>query len=169
MLDGAELRTGTEKDMYKKIVSAIWVVAFALLLAWPALGANNSTPVATPDSYSVNEDTTLSVSAPGVLSNDTDADGNSLSTVLVSNVTHGTLTLNSSGAFTYRAATNFFGTDSFVYAARDSARTSSPVVVTITINAVNDAPRATNDTYVLDSDTVLTVPEPGILGNDFDV
>jgi len=49
--------------------------------AWAA----NSAPVASPDSYTRYEDTTLSVSSPGVLGNDFDADGNSLSTVLVSN------------------------------------------------------------------------------------
>ena len=39
--------------------------------------AVNDAPVAVDDSYSVDEDTPLSVAAPGVLGNDSDADGDS--------------------------------------------------------------------------------------------
>jgi len=42
-----------------------------------------------------------------VLSNDTDPDGDALNAVLVSNVSHGTLTLNSDGSFSYTPATDF--------------------------------------------------------------
>src|SRR5439155_1283209 len=58
-------------------------------------------PVAVPDSYSTNEDTTVSVPPPGVLANDTDADGDALTAVLVTGPMHGTLTLNANGSFTY--------------------------------------------------------------------
>ena len=140
----------------------------ALLLGVRAALGANSPPVANPDSYAVNEDTTLSISSPGVLGNDTDAEGNSLSTVLVSNVTRGTLTLNSGGSFTYRPSTNYNGSDSFIYRARDSSGTSAPVAVSITINPTNDLPRATNDIYSANSDTTLSILVPGVLGNDFD-
>jgi VCBS repeat-containing protein len=143
-------------------------LVLALLLGLRAAFGANSVPVANPDSYTVNEDTTLSVSSPGVLGNDTDAENNSLSTVLVSNVTHGTLTLNSGGSFTYRPSTNYNGGDSFIYRAKDSSGTSAPVTVTITINPTNDVPRATNDTYAVNSDTTLNVLPPGVLENDFD-
>ena len=146
------------------------VIAVVWLCGAVVAGAANSAPVANPDSYTVNEDTTLSVSSgSGVLDNDTDADGNSLSALLVTNVARGTLTLNTSGAFTYRPATNYFGSDSFVYRARDSSSTSAPVVVTLTINSINDVPRATNDSYSVNSDATLDVAEPGVLANDFDV
>ena len=144
------------------------LIILALLLGLRAAFGANSVPVANPDSYTVNEDTTLSVSSPGVLGNDTDAESNSLSTVLVSNVTHGTLTLNSGGSFTYRPSTNYNGGDSFIYRAKDSSGTSAPVTVTITINPTNDVPRATNDTYAVNSDSTLNVVVPGVLGNDFD-
>ena len=45
--------------------------------------ATNEPPVAQNDSYSTDEDTPLVVAAPGVLANDTDADGNPLTAVLV--------------------------------------------------------------------------------------
>ena len=48
------------------------------------IAASNSAPVADNDSYSTNEDTTLNVSAPGVLDGDTDADGNPLTAIKVS-------------------------------------------------------------------------------------
>src|SRR6185437_12906686 len=46
--------------------------------------AVNDAPVAGSDSYTTAEDTPLSVAASGVLSNDTDVDGDALHTVLVS-------------------------------------------------------------------------------------
>ena len=54
----------------------------------------NDSPVALNDAYTINEDTILTVSAPGVLANDSDVDGDALGAVLVSNPAHGSLTLN---------------------------------------------------------------------------
>jgi VCBS repeat-containing protein len=102
----------------------------------------NDTPTATDDTYSATEDTALTVAAPGVLGNDSDPEGNALSGVLWSGPSHGTLTLNANGSFTYGPASNFNGTDSFTYRASDGTLTSSLTTVTITVNAVNDAPTA---------------------------
>src|SRR5437762_8413413 len=67
----------------------------------------NDAPVAAnDDSYTTPEDTQLTVSAPGVLANDSDVDGDALSAVLVSNPTHGTLTLNEIGSAPDRSALN---------------------------------------------------------------
>ena len=41
--------------------------------------------------------------------------------------------------------------------------------MTITVNPVNDAPVAVDDTYATDEDTGLNVAAPGVLGNDTDV
>ena len=46
--------------------------------------------MAVDDAYSVTENTTLTVPAPGVLGNDTDPDGDTLTAVLVSAPQHGT-------------------------------------------------------------------------------
>jgi VCBS repeat-containing protein len=100
----------------------------------------NRAPVAAADTYSTAEDTTLTVTAPGVLGNDSDPDGNPLSAVPAPS--HGTLTLNANGSFTYTPALNFAGTDSFTYRASDGTLTSGLTTVTITVNAVNDAPTA---------------------------
>ena len=119
-------------------------------------------------SYSTAEDTTLTVNAPGVLANDNDPTATPLSAVLVSGPSHGTLTLNANGSFTYTPAANFNGTDSFTYRASDGTLTSTPATVTITVTAINDAPTAADDAYSTAEDTALTVNAPGVLGNDSD-
>src|SRR5439155_240195 len=78
----------------------------------------NDAPVVVNDSYTTAEDTTLNIAAPGVLANDSDVDGDALSAVLVSGPTHGSLTLNSNGSFSYVPAANYNGPDSFTYKAR---------------------------------------------------
>ena len=131
--------------------------------------AANHAPVATNNSYNVNEDTVLNISAPGILGNDSDVDGDSLTAVLVSTVSHGTLTLTNNGGFTYTPTTNYNGSDSFTYKASDGQTNSSVATVTITINPVNDAPIATNDSYNVNEDTTLNISASGILSNDSDV
>ena len=129
----------------------------------------NDSPVAQNDTYNTPEDTTLNVAAPGVLGNDNDIDGDPLTAVLVSNVTHGALTLNADGSFSYTPDSNYTGTDSFTYKANDGTTDSNVATVTITVTSVNDSPVANNDTYGTNEDTVLNVPAPGVLGNDADV
>src|SRR5438045_8641433 len=76
----------------------------------------NDAPVAAnDDNYTTPEDTQLTVSAPGVLANDSDADGDPLSTILVTEPSHGTLTLNGDGSFSYMPALNFNDIDSASY------------------------------------------------------
>jgi len=48
-----------------------------------------------------------------VLANDTDADGDPLTAVLVTSAMHGTLALNADGSFSYTPAAGFSGADSF--------------------------------------------------------
>lgn len=77
----------------------------------------------------------------GVLSNDSDPDGDPLSAVLASGPANGTLALNANGSFTYTPGADFYGTDGFSYKARDGAGAeSAPASVTITVSAVNDPP-----------------------------
>jgi VCBS repeat-containing protein len=103
----------------------------------------NRTPTAAADAYSTAEDTRLTVAAPGVLANDSDPDNNPLSAALVSGPTHGTLTLNPDGSFTYTPAADYTGSDSFTYRASDGSLASDPVTVTLTVTAVNDTPTVT--------------------------
>jgi VCBS repeat-containing protein len=131
--------------------------------------AANSMPVANADTYCTNEDTTLNVVAPGVLGNDTDADGNPLTAILVSGPASGSLTLNANGSFSFTPATNASGTVTFTYKANDGSADSNAATVSITIAAENDAPVANADTYGTNENTTLDVVAPGVLANDTDI
>src|SRR5439155_7277357 len=86
----------------------------------------NHAPVAANDSFATDEDTPLVVlAAQGVLANDTDVDGNSLTAVVVTGPGHGVLTLNANGSFTYTPAADFNGSDSFTYRANDGQADSN--------------------------------------------
>src|SRR5207247_1621793 len=114
----------------------------------------NDAPVAVNDAYSVNEDTILTVAAPGVLANDADAEANPLTAALVTGPAHGTLAFNANGSFTYTPAANYNGPDSFTYKANDGALDSTAGTATITVTAVNDVPSFTKgaDQTVLEDD-----------------
>jgi len=124
-------------------------------------------PNAANDAYTVAEDGTLVQAAPGVLANDTDPDGDTLTASVSVQPANGTLTLAANGGFTYVPNANFNGTDSFTYAASDGSSTDT-AQVTITVTPVNDLPVANADAYSVSEDTPLTVAAPGVLGNDTD-
>jgi VCBS repeat-containing protein len=130
--------------------------------------AVNDVPVAAGDADTTAEDTVLTVAAPGVLGNDADPDGDPLTAVLVTPPSHGSLTLNANGSFSYTPMADFAGSDSFSYRASDGSLNSNPVTVTIAVTATNDTPAGVADAYTTAEDTVLTVPAPGVLGNDGD-
>ncbi|MEO6183664.1 MAG: Ig-like domain-containing protein, partial [Verrucomicrobiota bacterium] len=103
----------------------------------------NRAPAGTGEFYTVLEDQSLNTVSPGVLANDLDLDGDSLSAILVSTTSNGQLTLNSNGSFSYTPNQNFNGADSFTYKASDGNLVSSTVTVAITVSPVNDAPAFT--------------------------
>jgi VCBS repeat-containing protein len=132
----------------------------------------NVSPVAHNDSYNATEDTPLVVNAPGVLGNDSDSDGDSLTVdppSAVSGPSHGSLSLNANGSFTYTPNLNWSGTDSFTYTASDSTAHSTPATVEIVVSSGNDAPTAEDDCYNTGEDTPLVVAAPGVLANDSDI
>jgi PKD repeat protein len=107
-----------------------------------ATAAPNTPPVAESDAYATDEDVPLSVAAPGVLDNDTDVDGDSLTAAVVVDVTNGLLTLNLEGSFVYTPDADFYGEDLFTYVANDGVADSNIATVTITVDPVNDPPVA---------------------------
>ena len=132
--------------------------------------AANDSPVGTADNYTVSEDTTLTRTAStGVLANDTDTEGDTLTATLVTQPQHGTLTLNSNGSFSYVPTADYSGTDFFTYKVSDGTNESDPVTVTLAVTAVNDAPTSQTDTYSVNEDSTLTVAAAdGVLDNDSD-
>jgi VCBS repeat-containing protein len=105
-------------------------------------------PVAKEDSFSIPpcsgiKKGVLNVDAPGVLGNDTDADGDTLSAVLVgTGPTHGTLTLDNNGSFKYIADCEIDQADSFTYKATDGAADSNVATVSLTVPNVPTADRS---------------------------
>lgn len=94
----------------------------------------NSKPIALNDNYTTLPDTTLNVAAPGVLSNDSDADQeDTLKAIKLTNPAHGTLTFNDNGSFIYVPVTGYSGLDSFTYKASDSYADSAVATVTISV------------------------------------
>jgi VCBS repeat-containing protein len=91
------------------------------------------------------------------------------SAVVVGSPAHGSLTLNPNGAFDYTPSTHYNGPDSFTYRASDGTVDTNVATVTLTVNAVNDAPTAAGDSYSTAEDTTLTVAAPGVLAGDADV
>ncbi|MEY4614072.1 MAG: hypothetical protein RL179_2045, partial [Planctomycetota bacterium] len=90
-------------------------------------------PIAAGDSYSTPEDTVLNVSAPGVLGNDIDVDGDPLTSILVSGPSHGLLSFNANGSFSYTPDLNYNGPDSFTYKANDGSLDSAPILVSVEV------------------------------------
>jgi hypothetical protein len=104
----------------------------------------NAAPVAAADSYRGSLDQALAVAAPGVLANDSDAEGQALSVRLARDATNGTLTLQPDGSFNYTPDSGFTGTDEFTYVARDGTNDSAAATVTI---AVDETPVLFSDSF----------------------
>lgn len=110
------------------------------------INATNSAPVAVADAYSTVKGGTLTVSTPGILTNDSDPDNNPITAIKVSDPANGTLTFNSNGSFTYVHNNGLSTSDSFTYKVNDGAVDGNTVTVTIGINASNTPPVVSNIT-----------------------
>ena len=125
----------------------------------------NDRPVAGDDSISVIEGQTLSAVPPGVLTNDSDTDGDALTASLLDGPGHGTLSLEADGSFTYQPAAGYHGSDAFTYVARDGDVASAPATVAITVTSVNEPPVARDDAVTVAEDASVVVD---VLANDSD-
>ncbi|MEZ6150590.1 MAG: Ig-like domain-containing protein [Pirellulaceae bacterium] len=141
---------------------------------------SNDAPVANGDTYTTDEDSVLTVAAPGVLANDTDVDlpndtlkvaAGTFTSDLGAKVTlnaDGSLTYDPNGVATFQQLTQGQTiSDTFVYHVLDAAGASSNnATVTIAIRGVNDAPVAVDDRYSIAVGQSRTLD---ILANDSDV
>ena len=167
-----------------------WLSFSDQTLSWQAVvdgagSVTNNAPTANADSFNVGEDQLLSGS--GLLANDTDPDGDTLSVSTVEGVAVGpggttvtlssgaTVTMFADGTFDYdqNGAFDALGvgeqaTDSFTYSATDGAAQSDPTTVSIVIDGAldNDAPTANADNFTVGEDQLLS--GSGLLANDTD-
>ncbi|MDT0188006.1 LamG-like jellyroll fold domain-containing protein [Microbacterium sp. ARD31] len=131
----------------------------------------NAAPVGAADAYGTMEGEPLVVAAPGVLANDTDADGDTLTATGVTQPAGGEVSVAANGSFTYTPDAGFVGTDTFTYRASDGTASSAATTVTITVEEqlpTNVAPVAAADAYDAVGGEPLVLPAPGVLANDTD-
>ena len=127
----------------------------------------NDKPVAVNDSKTINEDS--GKVEIDVTANDTDADNDDLTASIVTNPQKGTAAVKTgdAGVIEYTPNANANGSDSFTYKVNDGTVDSTAATVSITINAVNDAPVAVDDTKTINEDSGKT--EVNVIANDTDV
>jgi large repetitive protein len=134
-------------------------------LSW-TLAPVDDPPVGVNDAYATDEDATLDVPvATGLLANDIEVDGDALAVFSNSNPSHGTVTVNANGSFTYVPAAGYHGADEFTYRLTDGLSVTGWVTVALTVRSVNDAPDAVNDAATTAEDTAVDI---SVLPNDTD-
>jgi len=99
----------------------------------PVSPVANRPPIAVDDAYTTPRGKALRVSAPGLLVNDSDPDGDAIHPREVSGPRHGRLTVAADGSFTYTPAGAFVGRDSFRYRVSDGSLDSADATVTIDV------------------------------------
>jgi VCBS repeat-containing protein len=88
---------------------------------------------------------------PGVLGNDSDPEGDALTAVKVSDPSHGTVSLNANGSFTYTHDGSGSTSDSFTYRAKDgSGALSNVATVSLTIGVPPVVPSVVHSTGLVD-------------------
>jgi VCBS repeat-containing protein len=107
-------------------------------------------PVASDGTASGNEDTPIGGQLVA-----TDPDSPSLTYSRVANASHGNVMVNADGTFSYAPNSDFNGSDSFTFKANDGALDSNVATVSLTVNAVDDAPVAQNGSASGDEGTVI--------------
>ena len=142
------------------VLASVLATAGAMIIASPASAFDLR---AVDDSYAAPKDVSFTVPPPGVLAND-DRLGASTVRPAAPAAANGTVGLRADGGFTYTPNTGFTGTDTFGYCIDSGGvECATPVaIVTITVAEVV----AVDDSYTALKNSTLTVPDPGVLGND---
>jgi len=135
------------------------------------LVTNNQAPTIENQTYSINEDSELTITFSSEIVDDSNNENNDISEVTYSIVNvpvNGSLLHSNASTWIYTPNENFNGVDTFTYIATLEGVSSEPSSVNITILPVNDQPIAQDDVFI------LTLNESGryalnVLDNDTDV
>ena len=129
-------------------------------IATVSITVTNAAPVAADDWYSATTGIQLSVSASGVLGNDSDSDGDSITATLVDGSGNGSLSLSSNGGFTFKSGGSFTGARTFTYRASDGIATSGIATVTIQVSAPAATPTPPPTPTPTPASTATPTPVP---------
>ncbi|MEL1227368.1 MAG: Ig-like domain-containing protein, partial [Candidatus Neomarinimicrobiota bacterium] len=127
------------------------------------LVAENQAPIANNVSQTTNEDESVQITLDG-----DDSDGDSLSYIIVSNPSNGTLGSIDGNNVQYFPNQHFNGTDSFTYKVNDGTVDSNIAQVTIGINAINDAPTTNDVSTTIDENRIARIADLTLDGDDVD-
>jgi PKD repeat protein len=122
------------------------------------VNAVNDAPVANDVTASMNENKIAGLYQPVTITLDvTDVEGDDLTYSIVGTPSNGTLGSISDNQIIYTPSQDYNGEDTFTYKANDGTADSNTATVTVTINAVNDAPVTENQTASTDEDTAVEI------------
>lgn len=120
-------------------------------------------PFAEDDSVVTDEDVAVVID---VLGNDGDPDGDPL-TVTTATAENGTVTINDDGTLTYTPDQDYNGADLISYTVADPDGNTASAEVDVTVNPINDAPVANDDSEETPQDTPITF-DPTVNDEDVD-
>jgi VCBS repeat-containing protein len=159
-----------KEGIYRAASTTTMTAQYSNLHVSTGAATTPTAPTSAADTYAAKAGAALSVSAAqGVLANDADHNGQSLTAVLAANggPAHGTVTLNADGSFTYTPNAGYAGADSFTYIASDSLSTGTPTKVTLNVAAGTPVTHAAS--YAVQTGQVLTEDAAhGVLVGDTD-
>ncbi|MGH1429386.1 MAG: Ig-like domain-containing protein [Arenicella sp.] len=117
----------------------------------------NDAPTADDQSITTDEDVAVNIALTG-----TDPEGDVLSYVVQNQPANGTLS-GTAPNLTYTPNTDFAGNDSFTFVVNDGTIDSAIATVSITMNPINDAPIANDQSITTDEDVAVNII---LTGND---
>ncbi|WP_310619327.1 tandem-95 repeat protein [Flexibacterium corallicola] len=127
------------------------------------IDGQNDAPSAADGSATTDEDTPFSGTLPTASDVEGDTPTYGAGTTEAAN---GNVTINSDGTYTYTPDADFNGTDTFSYVVSDGISGQNEYDFTITVDPVNDAPVAQDDSFTLSEDGTYNY---GVLRNDSDI
>lgn len=155
-------KKNTGKDVSRQFLMIFFFVSFLLVALITGCGgggggsggSGNKNPVATDQEITTDEDIPITISLPA-----TDADGSSLTYLIVANPGNGSLGSVSGNTITYTPNANYNGLDTFTFKANDGSADSNTATVTITITPINDGgPTAQSVSDSTEEDTAISIP-----------
>ncbi|MEM1038031.1 MAG: tandem-95 repeat protein, partial [Pseudomonadota bacterium] len=138
----------------------------------------NDAPTANDDGpFTITEDQSFTLSATGLLFNDTDPEDDPRTIVSVQDAVNGTVVLNGDNTVTFTPGADYFGPASFTYTVEDPSNAQDTATVNLIVDPVNDAPEVDLDaaltgtgfsTVYNEGDTAILVTDPTVAVSDVD-